>query len=160
MVGVLPVVVQRSQSFTDSLCELCYVLRVQKFAALTAKNVLCYCWSFSTFTVLLPYTFHTAPGFFLLAHQLHPRLSRKQWREVFKSISNRTIVKITLPSRKPEQSLTVVFHFPFQNDPSDVTKELGSKVLSSSKMLPTSLPLLRLLLLLSRFSRIWLSATP
>ena len=137
--GVLPVVVQRSQSFTDSLCELRCVLIVQKFAALTAKNALYYCWSFYAFSVLLPYTFHTTPGFFLLAYQLHPRLSRKQWRKVFKSISNRTTMKITLPSRKLEQSLTVVFHFPLENDPLDATKEPGSKVLSSSKMLPTSL---------------------
>ena len=135
----LPSLVFLPGSFTDSLCELCYVLIVQKFAAPTAKNVLCYCWSFYTFTVLLPYTFHTTPGFFLLAYQLHPRLSWKQWRKVFKSISNRTIMKITLPSRKLEQSLTVVFHFPLQNDPLDATKEPGSKVLSSSKMLPTSL---------------------
>ena len=43
-------------------------------------------------------------------------------------------MKTTLPSRKLEQSLTVVFHFPLENDPLDATKEPGSKVLPSSKI--------------------------
>lgn len=52
---------------------------VQKFAALTAKNILCYCCSFYASTVPLPYIFHIMPGFFLLAYQLHPRLRRNEF---------------------------------------------------------------------------------